>query len=263
MGRTAHGLAHALGRVVRTTATAIGLGLALLVASLTALVVSKDPAPLVVSFLALAVTAFQFWRTDLRGPDVTILLMDSTAVDILAPEAYGGADYVLTVRQPIVVENVGGSPCVLAKFRIDGELIKTSVWGHENLVIEDGLGGPWDKLRPEVLDPHQPRLFTAAWSLTALGAPGDGKPLNLRHRVERSGLGAPTRHADLAYSETGTTVRKFVRIAMNETAIRQAVEQLLAVSEGDEATMPIRSPDPIHIDFTDVPDGPPPVGRDE
>jgi hypothetical protein len=44
---------------------------------------------------------------------------------------------------------------------------------------------------------------------------------------------------------------------MNEGAVRDAVEQLVVVSEGGEASARIRTPDPIYVDFQDVPDVPP------
>jgi hypothetical protein len=250
-------LGRRLRRLMRTTATVLSVVVAFGVASLTAIAITDDPAPLVISFGALAVSALQFWRVELRGPDITVLVMESASVDILKPSEYGGEHYLLTVRQPIVIENVGGRPCVLAKFRIPGDLIKLSGWGDEHLVIEGGLGGPWDRPQPVVLDPRTPRLFTAAWTLKVLKDPVDGKPLDLRRRVSRSGIGVPVRHADLAYSETGSTVEKDVRINMNVSAIREAVEQLVVVSEGGEASTTIHTRDPINIDFQDVPGMPP------
>lgn len=255
--RTRIALRERVRRLARTTGTVLVVPLLFVVASVTAIAVSKDPAPLVISFGALAISAVQFWRSELRGPDVKVLVMDSPAVDIEKPSTHGQEHYVVTVRQPVVIENVGGHPCVLAKFRIDGDLIKVSGWGEEHLMIEDGLGGPWDRPRPLVLVPREPMLFTATWSLQALEKPVDGKPLNLRDRVTRSGVGVPARHADLAYSEAGTTVQRYVRVAMNESAVRDAVEQLVIVSEGGEASAHVRTPDPIHLDFQDVPDVPP------
>lgn len=252
VGRRLRGLA-------RTTAALLVLGVLFVVASVTAVAVSKDPAPLVISFGALALSAGQFWRTELRGPNIKVLVMDSASVDIETPSTHGQEHYVVTVRQPVVVENVGGQPCVLAKFRIDGDLVKVSGWGEEHLEIEDGLGGPWDRPRPLVLVPREPVLFTARWWLQAMERPVDGKPLNLRDRVTKSGIGLPTRSADLAFSEAGTTIRKYVPVSMNVDAVRNAVEQLVIVSEGGEASARILSPDPINLDFQDVPR--PPTGR--
>ncbi len=237
-------------RVARTTATAVAVGVVFVVASLTALVVSKDPGPLVVSFFALAVSALQFWRAELRGPVVTVLVMDSPAMDIETPSTHGHEQYQATVRQPVVVENVGGHPCALATFRIPGDLIKVSGWGEEHLRIEDGLGGPWDNPRPVILEPRSPVLFTAAWTLRVPAE--EGRPLKLREWLSKSGVGEPARHADLVYSEAGSTMRKHVRIEVSQRAVREAVEQLVVASEGGEVSAPIRSRDPISIDFTEV-----------
>jgi len=232
------------------------VALLFVLASLTAIVVSKDPAPLVISFGALAVSVIQFWRAELRGPDLAVLVVNSPASDIQAPSAYGGGYYFLNVRQPIVIENVGGHPCALAKFRIPSELIQVTGWSEEHLTIEDELGGPWDRPQPVVLVPREPRLFMAVWSLKVSKEPVDGRPLNLRERLTGSRLGEPTRHADLVYSDSGRTIEKLVRIEMNQNAIREAVEQLVVVSEGGEATTVIDSPDAVRVDFTDVPDHP-------
>jgi hypothetical protein len=243
-----------LRHLARTTAAVLLVVAVFIVASSTALVVSKDPAPLVISFGALALSALQFWRVELRGPDVAVVVMDSPAIDILEPKAYNSEHYLLTVRQPVVIENVGGHPCALSKFRIPSDLIKVSGWSEEHLVIEEEIGGPWERPKPMSLVPREPVLFTAAWSLKVSRRPIDGKPLDLRRRLSKSGLAEPSRHAALAYSESGATVEKLIRIEMNREVLRDAAEQLVLVSEGGEATTRIDSPDPVHIDFTDVPD---------
>jgi hypothetical protein len=245
-----------LRRTVRTTVVAVVIVLTLAVASTVAIAVSRDPAPLVISFGALAVSALQFWRAGFRGPDIAVFVVDSPAIEIVTPSDYGGDQYSLFVRQPVVMENVGGQPCAVGTFRIPNDIIRVSGWFEEHMVIEDQLGGPWDRPRPIVLVPREPKLFTIAWSLRISQTPADGKPLNLRERFERTQLGEPTRHAQLTYSESGGAVDRFVRLSISQVAIRDAVEQLVTVSEGGELSAPIRSPDSIHLDFGDVPNRP-------
>lgn len=251
-----HELRRCVGRVARTTAGAAVVVVVFAVASATAIVVSDDPAPVVIAFGALTVSALQFWRTEFRGPEVTVLVVDSPTMEISPPDSHGKTEYVLTVRQPIVVENTGGRPCALAKFRIENELIRVSGWGSERMTIEEGLGGPWGRPQPVVLSPREPRLFTAAWALTVKVKPLDGTPLNLGQRLRKSGLVKPVRHAELVYSESGTTVAKNVRIELNEDAIKEAAKQLVVLSEGGELGFPIEGPDQVYIDFSGVPDHP-------
>jgi hypothetical protein len=231
--------------------------LALAVGSIAAMSVSADPAPLIISFVALAVSALQFWRAEFRGPDVVVFSVASPAVEIVRPNDGRRDYYLVTVRQPVVMENIGGQPCAVGTFRIPNDIIRISGWFEEHMVIEDELGGPWDRPRAIVLVPREPRLFTVAWSIKVRSRPTDGKPLDLRERFAQTHRGEATRHAQLTYSESGGTVSEFVPLKIGQAAIADAIEQLVIVSEGGDLSAPIRSPDPIHLAFSDVPDTPP------
>jgi hypothetical protein len=242
-------------RLARTTPAIVLVVAVFVVASLTAIAVSRDPAPVVLSFFALAVSAIQYWRAEFRGPKVTVILLNSPAAEIEKPSTLGHEHYELTVRQPVVIENTGGHPCALAKFRIPGALIFSSGWAEERLAIEDGLGGPWDHPRPVVLVPREPKLFTAAWTLRVPESPSDGKQLDLRGRLGRRAIHDAVRRADLVYSDSGSTTDRRVRIEMNRQAILEAVEQLIIVTEGGVASFQFnmgafnRARDPIHYEL--------------
>lgn len=231
-----------LARGARTTAGAAFVVLVFAVASATAIAVSSDPAPVVIAFGALGVSALQYWRTEMRGPQVTVLVIDSPAVEIRSPEEGEEKQYAVAVRQPVVVENTGGRPCALAKFRIASELMRVSGWSEERMTIEGGLGETWGRPNPRILLPREPQLFTATWTFAAEAKPLDGTPLDLARRLKRAGLVKPVRHADLVYSESGTTITKSVRIALNEDVIREAASQLVVMSHGGEPGLTVHSP---------------------
>ncbi len=138
-----------------------------------AVVLARDPASVVVACAALGFSLFNLWRAELWGPRISALLVDHPTVRVA-----GNALAVrFQVSQPLVIENIGGHPCVLA-----GVELVNPMWG----------GGNWwsaavtlkDTSVPRVLRRRDPVIARLTFDLSASGTSPRGERYDLAEAME-------------------------------------------------------------------------------
>jgi hypothetical protein len=130
-----------------------------------ALELAHDPAGPIIGLAALAVSFYNLWRAEWRQAQITALLVDDPKV-----RAAGSSDAVrFQVSQLLVVENVGGRPCVLAGVEVSDPWVT----GGIGLVAEVKL---YDVVVPRVLNPRDPVIARLVFDRIAEDTARDGQP---------------------------------------------------------------------------------------
>jgi hypothetical protein len=194
----------------------LALWLAFLGFAAAALVLSPGSGTLI-ALLALGIALYNLWRAEWRPARVSTLLVDHPTKRIAGNELA----VRLQVSQPLVLENTGGRPCVLAGVEL------AEPWSG---------GGNWfgaavslhDVAVPTVLRPREPIVCRLVLDLAAYGTAPSGLRFDLAAALDalRPEVPRPVTVV-VTYAGDGRTRHATIDAALNADAVNRAFRSLI------------------------------------
>ncbi len=191
--------------------TALFLALAVL-----AFGISPSAATLV-ALAALSISIYNLWRAELRAAAVSALLVDHPTARLAGNELA----VRLQVSQPLVLENTGGRPCVLAGVEL------TEAWAG---------GGKWfgvgvslrDAVVPSVLRPRDPVICRLVFDFAAYGTSPRGERFDLAAALAALRPDVPRAvTVAVTFAGDGRTRHLAIGAALNPDAVNRAFRSLI------------------------------------
>lgn len=180
-----------------------------------ALVDTHEPAGPVIALAALGISLYNLWRAEWRPGRLAALLVDHPEVTV----AGNSLAVRFQITQPLIIQNVGGTPCVL----VGVELIDPWIGGGNWFSAGVGL---LDVVVPSVLPPRDPVIARLVFDQTAVGTSPQGERYDLAEAMEQLRLPSPPEaHVRLVYAADGFTRHHVLRATMNPVAVRQAFDK--------------------------------------
>ena len=169
-----------------------------------------------IALVALAISLYNLWRAEWRPAAVSALLVDHPTKRVAGNELA----VRLQVSQPLVLENTGGRPCVLAGVEL------AEPWSG---------GGNWfgltvslrDVVVPRVLRPREPVICRLVLDLAAYGTAPSGLRFDLAAALDalRPEVPKPVRVV-ITFAGDGRTRHAAVDAALNPDAVTRAFRSL-------------------------------------
>ena len=196
-------------------------------------VFASNAFPVVLGGLALCLSAWQYYRTDLRAADVRILLVNrpTTSSTEAEDQSLGSVSRVL-LSHPIVVENIGARPCVVTDIVVTGQLPREN-WYR----IEANIDGPMqDQLAksPVVLIPRDPQVLNLSYFLTAAQRQPNGWSNNLPKYLLPLAMTRPRVSVRIIYTAGSETRNPEMDFMLDADEWRAAVEDAAAKAPGTD-----------------------------
>jgi hypothetical protein len=171
---------HARRRIVafifellETFGIPFGIAVAFVVVAWMSLTSSRDPAALIAGLAALSISLFNLWRANWQQARITALLVDHPTVHVIGNAL--AVRYQLT--QPLIVENTGGRPCVLAGVELDEPWFGAGNWFTEGVSLRDVVV-------PRALNPRDPVIARLVFDRSAYGTSPRGERYDLAEALE-------------------------------------------------------------------------------
>jgi hypothetical protein len=208
--------AAALRERLAGSAGPLALWLAFVAFGVAVLALSPASATLI-ALVALGISLYNLWRAEWRPAAVSALLVDHPTKRLAGNERA----VRLQVSQPLVLENTGGRPCVLAGVEL------AEPWSG---------GGNWfgvavslrDVAVPRVLRPREPVICRLVFDLAAYGTSPSGLRFDLASALEalRPEVPKPARVV-VTYAGEGRTRQASIDAALNADAVNRAFRSLI------------------------------------
>ena len=202
----------------RLDAALLPLALAVLFVALALVAFGVTPsAATLVALAALAISLYNLWRAEWRAASVSALLVDHPTARLAGNELA----VRLQVSQPLVLENTGGRPCVLAGVEL------AEPWGG---------GGKWfgvgvslrDVVVPSVLRPREPVICRLVFDFAAYGTSPRGERFDLAAALEALRPDVPrTVTVAVTFAGDGRTRHLAIAAALNAVAVTRAFRSLI------------------------------------
>jgi hypothetical protein len=225
-------LADASSWVVTATLPA-GLAVTFAAIAIAALTLSRDPAGPMIGLAALAISLFNLWRAEWQPARVSALLVDHPTVRVA-----GNASAVRwQLSQPLVIENVGGTPCVLAGVELFEPWLGGGNWFSEGIALH-GLS------LPTVLRKREPLVASLVFDQSAYGTSPRGERFDLASALEDLPLPDPLiARVNIVFASSGRTRRHAMAAHVNAEAMRKAFgEAIERAGWADDADVDLTMP---------------------
>jgi hypothetical protein len=170
-----------------------------------------------IALVALGFSLYNLWRAEWRPAAVSALLVDHPTKRVAGNELA----VRLQVSQPLVLENTGGRPCVLAGVEL------AHAWSG---------GGTWfgvavslrDVAVPMVLRPRDPVVCRLVFDLAAFGTAPSGLRFDLAKALDALAPEAPKPvTVVVTYAGDGRTRHSTIHAALNADAVGRAFQSLI------------------------------------
>lgn len=240
---------HALRERAGGVALPIGLWLAFVGFGAAALLLSPGSGTLI-ALLALGISLYNLWRAEWRPARVSTLLVDHPTKRVAGNELA----VRLQVSQPLVLENTGGRPCVLAGVELPEPWSGGGNWFGAAVSLRDVAV-------PRVLGPREPVVCRLVLDLAAYGTAPSGLRFDLAAALDALRPEAPRPvKVVVTYAGDGRTRRATIDAALNADAVNRAFRSLIGQARwsadaapdlrmpGDEEDDGLPGRDPAHDD---------------
>lgn len=202
---------------VQGSALPLGVWIAFALVGAAAFALAPGSATMI-ALVALAISLYNLWRAEWRPARITALLVDHPTRRVAGNELA----VRLQVSQPLVLENTGGRPCVLAGVEL------ATPWSN---------GGNWfgvavslrDVDVPTVLRPREPLICRLVFDLAAYGTAPSGLRFDLAKALDALAPEAPRPvTVVITYAGGGRTRHSAISAALNAEAVGRAFRSLIA-----------------------------------
>jgi hypothetical protein len=183
-----------------------------------ALVLALSPgSATLIALVALGISLYNTWRAELRPARVSTLLVDHPTKRVAGNELA----VRLQVSQPLVLENTGGRPCVLAGVELPEPWSGGGNWFGAAVSLRDVAV-------PMVLRPREPVVCRLVLDLAAYGTASSGLRFDLAAALDalRPEVPKPVTVV-VTYAGDGRTRHATIDAALNADAVSRAFRSLI------------------------------------
>ncbi len=197
-------------------ALALALWLAFIAFGAVALLLSPGSATLI-ALVALGISLYNLWRAEWRPARVSALLVDHPTKRVAGNEL----GVRLQVSQPLVLENTGGRPCVLAGVELAERWTDTGNWFGVAVSLHDVAV-------PRVLRPREPVICRLVFDLAAYGTAPSGLRFDLAAALDALRPEVPkAATVVVTFAGDGRTRHTTIDAALNAEAVGRAFGSLI------------------------------------
>lgn len=208
-------------------ALALALWLAFLAFGAVALLLSSGSATLI-AVAALGISLYNLWRAEWRPARVSALLVDHPTKRVAGNELA----VRLQVSQPLVLENTGGRPCVLAGVELAEPWTNTGNWFGVAVSLRDVAV-------PKVLRPREPVICRLVFDLAAYGTAPSGLRFDLAAALDALRPEVPrAATVVVTFAGDGRTRHTTINAALNAEAVGRAFRSLIEQARWTADTAP-------------------------
>lgn len=208
-------------------AAPLALWLAFVAFGAAALALSPGSATLI-ALVALGISLYNLWRAEWRPAAVSALLVDHPTKRVAGNELA----VRLQVSQPLVLENTGGRPCVLAGVELAEPWSGGGNWFGAEVSLRDVAV-------PKVLRPREPVTCRIVLDLAAYGTAPSGLRFDLARALDAMAPEVPRPvTVVVTYAGGGRTRHAAISAALNADAVGRAFRSLIDQARWTADTAP-------------------------
>jgi hypothetical protein len=197
-------------------AVALVLWLAFIALGAVALLLSPGSATLI-AVVALGISLYNLWRAEWRPARVSALLVDHPTKRVAGNELA----VRLQVSHPLVLENTGGRPCVLAGVELAEPWTDGGNWFGVAVSLRDVAV-------PTVLRPREPVICRLVFDLAAYGTAPSGLRFDLAAALDALRPEVPrAATVVVTFAGDGRTRHTTINAALNAEAVGRAFRSLI------------------------------------
>jgi len=170
-----------------------------------------------IALVALGISLYTLWRAEWRPARVSALLVDHPVKRVAGNELA----VRLQVSQPLVLENSGGRPCVLAGVELAEPWSGGGNWFGVTVSLRD-------LSVPVVLRPREPVICRLVFDLAAYGTAPSGLRFDLAQALDALAPELPRPETVvMTYAGDGRTRQLAINAALNADAVARAFRSLI------------------------------------
>jgi hypothetical protein len=228
------------------SALPLALWLAFVAFGVAVLLLSPGSATLI-ALVALGISLYNLWRAEWRPASVNALLVDHPSKRLAGNELA----VRLQVSQPLVLENTGGRPCVLAGVELAEPWSGGGTWFGVAVSLRDVTV-------PVVLRPREPVICRLVFDLAAYGTAPSGLRFDLAKALDALAPETPRPvTVVVTYAGDGRTRHAAIHAALNADAVARAFRSLIdqarwTAEAAPDLRMPGDDDEPLAADAQDA-----------